>query len=445
MRLLGRIWLHGVLLFAGVIALVMITQRVMSDFDTRMVMRHHPNLAVALANGVLARASDPTALEAQLADVRRETPLHVTVFDAQHRVLATTITPPLPPAPVVTPGPARWKDDRLVVGAFKDDALVAYAVLQVPPAPSVPLHAALMLGAALLLAFVFVAAPLTWSIARPIERLGAFARELGSGNLAARATIERSDEIGDLARSFNTMASQIQRLRASERELLGDVSHELRTPLARMRVVLDLAGAADHEKARAYLAEITTDLAELEQLVDDIIVSARLDPEAPRWDAAQPPLRKVRVAIGEPVEAAIARFSARWPDRELAYEPCGDLLVVDADPVLLRRVVDNLLDNARKYSTAPIAINVSREGDSVRVEVVDHGIGIAPEDHARIFTAFFRADRSRARSSGGVGLGLVLARRIIETHGGSVGFTSELDRGSRFWFQLPLQRDAMDA
>jgi signal transduction histidine kinase len=277
----------------------------------------------------------------------------------------------------------------------------------------------MLLGCALVLAFVFVAAPLTRSIVRPIEQLGRLARELGEGNLAVRANSQRRDEIGDLARSFDTMAGQIRRLRAAEREMLGDVSHELRTPLARMRVVLELAAGADLERARGYLGEITTDLRELEQLVDDIIVAAQLDPESPRWERAQPPLRRAHTAIAEPVEAAIARFSARWPERELAYQPPDDLLAVDGDPALLRRVLDNLLDNARKYSDAVIEIHITRAEQTVRIEVVDRGIGIAAHDQARMFSAFFRVDRSRARSSGGVGLGLVLARRIVEAHGGT--------------------------
>ena len=105
---------------------------------------------------------------------------------------------------------------------------------------------------------------------------------------------------------------------------------------------------------------------------------------------------------------------------------------------MLRRVLDNLLDNARKYSSddAPIAIEVTRRGTGIRVEVVDQGAGISAADHARVFSPFFRADRSRTRASGGVGLGLALARRIVDAHGGTIDFASEPERGSRFWFEL---------
>jgi signal transduction histidine kinase len=221
------------------------------------------------------------------------------------------------------------------------------------------------------------------------------------------------------------------------------VSHELRTPLARMRVVLDLASDADAERARRYVREIATDLSELEQLIDDIIASSRLDPDAPHAAEARPPLRSKRVTTHELVDAAALRFGERWPNRTLTCGGSSDELAIDGDPIWLRRALDNLVDNARKYSPdhAAIAIVVGeaelRGAPGVRIEVIDRGVGIAPDDWPRVFTPFFRADRSRARATGGVGLGLVLARRIIEAHGGAVGFHSALDTGSRFWFVLP--------
>jgi signal transduction histidine kinase len=258
-----------------------------------------------------------------------------------------------------------------------------------------------------------------------------------------RAATDRRDEIGDLARSFNRMAEQIQQLRLAERELLGDVSHELRTPLARMRVVLDLASDADPERTRRYVREIATDLSELEQLIDDIIASSRLDPDAAHWAEARPPLHPRPITVRSLVDAARSRFTERWPGRELTCRGASDDLVVSGDPIWLRRALDNLVDNARKYSAdhTAIAIAVGEAalpgGPGIRVEVIDRGAGIAREDWPRVFTPFFRADRSRTRATGGVGLGLVLTRRIVEAHGGTIGFSSEPDVGSRFWFVLP--------
>jgi signal transduction histidine kinase len=209
-----------------------------------------------------------------------------------------------------------------------------------------------------------------------------------------------------------------------------------------MRVVLDLAADGDPEEVRRYLREVATDLSELEQLVDDIIVGSRLEMDPDHWSAAEPPLRRRRTTIVELVEATAARFRSRWPERELVCRLPEERIAVDVDPVLVRRALDNLLDNARKYSPDDRAVVLSVERDAgggVRLAVVDHGVGIAPEDQPRVFTPFFRADPSRSRATGGVGLGLVLARRIIESHGGSIGFTSAHESGSTFWLTLPAE------
>src|SRR5262249_11847629 len=162
-----------------------------------------------------------------------------------------------------------------------------------------------------------------------------------------------------------------------------------------------------------------------EQLVDDIIVGARLEADPARWSAAEPPLRRRPTTVEELVDATAARFRSRWPERELVCRVPEEPIAVDVDPVLLRRALDNVLDNAPKYSPEDGAIDpaVEREagGAGVRIAVVDRGVGIAPEDQPRVFTPFFRADPSRSRATGGVGLGLVLARRIVESHGGTIG------------------------
>ena len=445
-RLLIRIWAHGILLFAGVIATILVARWVMSDVEQFHALRAHPYLAAAVAERVLQRGDDPVALAKELELAATETSLALSIYKADGALLASSIEPPLsmPGAAereaIVAPARVAWASERLVIGGFDGERLRTIAVVRAPLARSVPWHVAGLLGSAVVLAFVFVAAPLTHSIARPIERLGALARELGAGNLAVRAPTDRRDEIGDLARSFNTMAAQIQRLRAAERELLGDVSHELRTPLARMRVVLELASNADLDRVHRYLAEVTSDLEELERLIDDIIVSSRLDPESTQWVEARPPLRRQPVAVQALVDAGAQRFRASHPGRVLEVERPSQALVVDGDFAMLRRVLDNLLDNARKYAAeeTPIAVRVEQQDARVRIEVIDQGVGIPTEDQPRVFSPFYRADRSRARASGGVGLGLVLARRIVEAHGGSIGFESEIDRGSRFWFALDL-------
>ena len=449
-RLLVRIWLHGILLFCCIVAVIFVARFVLPRQDALFSIRAHPVLAIGLADRVLTQLPDREAARREAVAVAAETSIGLAVYGADGGLLVTSgpvEESPLAPATAAeraevgatriteSAAPSEHGRDRWIVAAADRRA---YAVLGIPKAPSLALHAIALGLAAIVLAFLFVALPIATTIVRPLARLGAFAKELGAGNLAARVEVRRPDELGELARSLNAMAGQLQQLRSTERELLAGVSHELRTPLARMRVVLELATVAELAQARGYLNEITTDLSEVEQMLDAIIVASRLDPEA-SWTEAQPPVTRVAIEAGELVTTAATRFRSRWPGRALADPAPGERAVLDGDPVLLRRALDNLLDNARKYSAddQPIEIATAVTADAVRFEVADHGIGIAPEDRERVFTPFFRADRSRTRATGGVGLGLALVRRIALAHGGEVGFTSELDRGSRFWFSVP--------
>ena len=451
MRLAVRIWLHGVLLFAGVAVTVLVARFVMPRQDAVVALDAHPELVAGLAERALARRDDPAALARVLAAQHDGAMLHTTIYRADDTVIASSIDPPLPPATAaeragLAAGELR-AGRRFVVPAWRAGALDAYAVARLP-SHLVTVHALLLVAAAILLALVFVAIPLARSIARPIARLGALTRRLGAGDLRVRARAEpslaRADELGQLAAAFDDMAAQIQRLRAAERQLLGDVSHELRTPLARVRVLLELAADTDADNRRRYHAELEADLGELERLLDDIITSARLDPDAPHWPEATPPLRRTALdadALAALIDASCARFRARAPTRALVCAPLPAEVpaTVTADATLVRRALDNLLDNARAYSAddAPVALAMTATADGVRFAVTDRGVGIAGADRARVFTPFFRADPSRDRATGGIGLSLVLARRIVLAHGGAIDFDSAPGRGSTFWFTLP--------
>ncbi len=443
-RLLVRIWLHGILLFACIVVVIVVARFVMPRQDILFSLRAHPVLAVGLADRVLTRLPDREAAHREALAVEAETSVGITVYDAAGGLVASSRS--VEPEPVTAaeraavsggsrvaaPAASHGRDRWIVAGSDHR----AYAVLDIPQAPSLVLHAIAIGLTAIVLAFLFVALPIAATIARPLARLGAFAKQLGAGNLAARVEVRRHDELGELAVSLNTMAGQLQQLRSAERELLAGVSHELRTPLARMRVVLELAASAESERPQGYLNEIAQDLGEVEHMLEAIIVASRLEPEAPR-----PAVTFVPVDGAEIATTAVARFRARWPDRVLSGDASAGPSIVDGDPVLLRRALDNLLDNARKYSPddQPIELVTTETAGAVRFEVVDHGIGIARDDHDRVFTPFFRANPSRTRATGGVGLGLALVRRIALAHGGEAGFTSEPGRGSRFWFSVPVR------
>ncbi len=267
-------------------------------------------------------------------------------------------------------------------------------------------------------------------ILRPIERLSGTARAFGAGDLAARSRLERGDEIGELGRGFDEMADRIERLLVTEKELLANVAHELRTPLSRIGVALDLAGEGDSDAARASLSEIAVDVTELETIVDDILTAMRF--EVAR--GGELPLRRAVTSPAAIAQAAADLLRSRHSDRPIELETAADLGMIDVDPRLFRRAIDNLLENAHKYTpdrSAPIRLAVSRSGkNAIAFEVSDRGIGIAEDDLPRIFTAFFRSDRSRSRETGGVGLGLTLAKRIVEAHAGTIDVTSAVGVGT---------------
>jgi signal transduction histidine kinase len=267
-------------------------------------------------------------------------------------------------------------------------------------------------------------------IVRPIEQLSRAARAIGEGDLTVRSSLERADEIGELGRRFDQMAGRIEGMIANERELLANVAHELRTPLSRIGVALDLAGEGDGQRARASLGEIAVDVAELEAIVDDILTALRYDTSR----GATMPLHKERTQPEAIATAASHRMRCRHPERPLEVSIAADLPAIDVDRVLFRRVIDNLLDNSDKYTpeqTSKIELAVRTREGAVEFEVVDRGIGIGTAELPNIYNPFFRAERSRARESGGVGLGLTLAKRIIDAHGGAIEITSSSGKGTR--------------
>lgn len=281
------------------------------------------------------------------------------------------------------------------------------------------------------------------SLVRPLRKLATTARVLGDGDFTARAEIDRRDELGDVARAFDDMADHVADLLNAEKELVANVSHELRTPLARIRVALDIASEGDATVVQESLHDITDDLAELERLVTDVVTAARLD-LATNTPRGIPPLRKEQVLLDGLLSQAASRFRTAYPDRPLEVRCADDVPSVEGDPVLLRRVVDNLLDNAHKYTEEPtsaVELSATREGSEALIEVRDRGAGIAAQDLSGVFRPFFRVDRSRTRATGGLGLGLALVKRIVDAHQGSISLQSEPGEGTVAVVRLPASQD----
>jgi two-component system OmpR family sensor kinase len=366
-----------------------------------------------LIDELAARAADRAALEARLRELKERAGMTVELRDRSGAVIASS-------------GSARGPH------TFTMDWSGGTASIEMPPAPAPAGGPIFAIAAVLVLVGISAVFMAAW-LGRPLASLSDVARQLGAGDLSARADLRRSDELGDVAEAFNEMAGRIEDLVRGQRELLANVSHELRTPLARIRVALDLAAEGSAQDAAASLSGIAGDLAELERLTNDILTSARLE-----LSSAQPPLREERTLAKELVEAAAERFRAARPGRALRIDDGSAGAQVDVDRMLLRRALDNLLDNAAKYSEGEIALGARAEQGSLTLEVRDRGTGIAPEDMKRLFTPFFRADRSRARQTGGLGLGLLLARRIVEAHHGTLEIESKPGEGAIAKIRVPL-------
>ena len=429
-HLFHRVYRHGVLLvlFVG-----------LTVFGVGALLRPdrpwqelHEHIVQYMAAHFSDLRDDPEQLRTEVRRARELLDIDLSIYGPAGELEATNVTPPLPPRGDPPDAPRTWHERRRMhVSAPLANGAVAIARGPRWPTPPVPVQLVIVLAC---LGVVALASyPLARGIVRPLERLTETARALGRGDLSVRSGLTTRGEVGTLAQAVDEMADRLQRQMAAEKALLANVSHELRTPLARIRVAVELAEDGGPAAAE-YLREIGADIDELDRLLTDLMTTVRLD--------AAPPLRRERVEARALLERAVQRFQGLFPDRALVVDVPEHLPALDADPVMLRRVLDNLLDNARKYSDAPITLRVRLEAERLHVAVVDAGAGIAPDDVARLFTPFFRTDASRDRGTGGVGLGLALAKRIVEAHGGEIGVDSAPGRGSTFWFRVPFRAPA---
>lgn len=274
----------------------------------------------------------------------------------------------------------------------------------------------------------------TLSITRPLSRLRGAVHDLGQttyqqNSLARLAS--RRDEFGVLANDFNRMGSRLQSLIGSQRQLLRDVSHELRSPLARLKIALALAERAEPEKRETFWPRLTRECDRLEALIAEILELARVDAEH---------------AHAEPVDlnAVInnvckdAQLSA--PEQPLLVDaPPG--LELQGWPTLVERALDNLVRNALRFSPEgqPIEVTATREAEQIQLSVRDHGPGVADEYLEQLGEPFFRAP---GQTAAGHGLGLAIARRAAERHGGSLQFGNHPQGGFVATLVLPVQGTA---
>jgi len=276
-------------------------------------------------------------------------------------------------------------------------------------------------------------------ILRPVESLAHAARGLSRGDFSQRVDVRSKDEFGELAKTFNSMAEDLERTEQLRRNLVADVAHELRTPLSNIQGHLEALRDGLLSPEPATFDSIYEEVLLLARLVEDL-------QELTLAEAGQLTLVRQSADVAEIVRRAVIAAQPPAEAKGLTIEaklPAGQA-IAEVAPERIGQVLRNLLSNAITHTSegGRITVDLVDDGDELHIGVADTGDGIPPEDLPYVFERFYRADPSRVRATGGAGLGLTIARRLVEAHGGTIGVESEVGKGSRFTFTLPKKAPA---
>ena len=272
---------------------------------------------------------------------------------------------------------------------------------------------------------------------RDLEALRQTARSLGEGNFETRAPDARSSAFELLTETLNGMAERIQRLIATQKLLSSAISHELRTPIARMRFALEMLVETHDTTERERLWHMMeSDLDELDNLIDSSLAYARFEREQP-----EPHLTDVVFSEWLEEEVASLRMLGRHLDLQIDHSTLPPGQLVELDIKSMPYAVTNLLRNAFRYAKTRIMVKAEMIGGNILVHVDDDGIGVPVEERERVFSAFSRLDNARGRTTGGYGLGLAIAKQVLEQHGGKSSVADSPLGGARFTLEWPLSQN----
>ena len=348
------------------------------------------------------------------------------------------------------PGVFGWLDLPLLsrgravgsVALARDIAPLAVQEPEVSILASALNRSLLWTGLAAMAGGVLIVSLLSRRVLAPARQLSAAANRLGAGDLSQRVEVRGRDEIANLGRTFNSMAEDLERAEQQRRSLMADVAHELRTPISNIQGYLEAVRDGLLQPTSATIDTIHQQVLHVTRLIEDLRLLALAEAGALQLERMPDSLEEV---LRRSIEAVRPRAEARGITLALEIPP--SLPLVEMDRTRIAQVVGNLLENAITHTPDGGSVTVLAEagdGAAAQVTVADTGAGMSGSDVGRVFERFYRVDRSRARSTGGAGLGLTIARQLVEAHGGSIRAESEVGTGSRFIFELPIGETGAD-
>jgi signal transduction histidine kinase len=292
------------------------------------------------------------------------------------------------------------------------------------------LHARFAFAGGLVLSLVIIQL-LAHGMVLPLREMARATKAMAAGDYSQRVTATAQDEVGVLARSFNTMAAELDEADRQRRELIANVSHELRTPIAALRARLEnLADGVEALDVSA-VGAMLKGTERLGKLVDQLLELSQFESGTIRID-------RQSFLVAEIIDEAAAEVAPVNPAVRIVTE-APSWLASTGDPDRIHEVLTNLLSNAVRHSPAGGTVRVRGEQvpGGARISVSDEGAGVPPQHLDRIFDRFYRVDAARGSGAGGAGLGLAIARSIVELHGGSIRAEPHLPAGCRITFDLP--------
>jgi len=292
-------------------------------------------------------------------------------------------------------------------------------------------------------ASVLAALLVSWFLSRrivaPIRTLTDASQHIADGHYAERVQVHGTDEIAQLAARFNQMATQLEQVESMRRQLIGDVTHELRTPLTSIKGYMEGLVDGVLPSTPETFNQIHREADRLSRLVDDLQELSRVEAKAYSLDIRS-------VTVSNLVQTTVKRLTPQARDKRITLHSNlpADLPPLQADEDRLTQVLVNLAANAIQYTPegGDVTISAVRQTDEIHISVKDTGVGIPPEHLANLFTRFYRVDKSRSRNAGGgSGIGLTIAKHLVEAHGGRIWAESQGNgQGSTFTFSLKIAR-----